>query len=47
MQVVVQVKHVVNRLGHWSTLGPFSQVIFDDRGVKMELDAVVTQKNDW
>ena len=30
--------------GNWSTLGPFSQVMFDDRVAEMQLYAVVTQK---
>ena len=33
------------RIGHRSTLGPFSQVMFDDRGAKMGLDAVVCDQN--
>ena len=32
---------------NWSTLEPFSQVMFDDRGAEMELDAEVTQINGW
>ena len=34
------------RIGHWSTLGPFSQVMFD-RGTKMGLDAVVIMNSGW